>query len=543
MARYHQITANSYYEAGKSLGSLKASEIKRVLGDYKSSDFRCAVLRYLATEEGQRQYKELNNTVRMRCAEYVDELQGVADGSDCDYNDLFEMNVDCEMTAAIELVPVASHGVSYLAYMDGCTNVSIQTPGGNVNHLDPDRDAWEKRSPGTATTQNSGGGLNDLLRQILSDTHDVKFPVYRSGLEPDYLATAGTGVYNVAAGSCDVYFNMASDGPPDFSFTVPKSTGSLKASEIKRVLGDYKSSDFRRAVLRFLATEEGHRQYKELNNTVRMRCAEYVDELQGVADGSDCDYNDLFEMNVDCEMTAAIALVPVASHGVSYWAYMDGCTNVSIQTPGGNVYFGHTEDISPQMKDLSCMVTMEIRDGNNQVIEHWTDFVVPGLLPGSKFGFNKHGVMFGHNNVYQQGLNAAGIRIASAFSFNFLERTTKGFHVKNTLIEAAGCSSTKPMVAADHLDPDRDPWEERSPGTATTQNSGGGLNDLLRQILSDTHDVKFPVYRSGLEPDYLATAGTGVYNVAAGSCDVYFNMASDGPPDFSFIVPKSTKNV
>ncbi|XP_052797212.1 uncharacterized protein LOC128229369 isoform X1 [Mya arenaria] len=390
-----------------------------------------------------------------------------------------------------------------------------------------------------------------------------------------------------------------------------KTLGSLKASEIKRVLGDYKSSDFRRAVLRFLATEEGHRQYKELNNTVRMRCAEYVDELQGVADGSDCDYNDLFEMNVDCEMTAAIALVPVASHGVSYWAYMDGCTNVSIQTPGGNVYFGHTEDISPQMKDLSCMVTMEIRDGNNQVIEHWTDFVVPGLLPGSKFGFNKHGVMFGHNNVYQQGLNAAGIPrkfmgrsllkarstedaiailktppgIASAFSFNFLERTTKGFHVKNTLIEAAGCSSTKPMVAvfkprgfyhhcnmfqhldfpchpeessihraatlanyvnvfqADHLDPDRDPWEERSPGTATTQNSGGGLNDLLRQILSDTHDVKFPVYRSGLEPDYLATAGTGVYNVAAGSCDVYFNMASDGPPDFSFIVPKSTKNV
>jgi len=31
------------------------------------------------------------------------------------------------------------------------------------------------------------------LEEVISDRSDVKFPVFRSGQEPDYLATGGTG--------------------------------------------------------------------------------------------------------------------------------------------------------------------------------------------------------------------------------------------------------------------------------------------------------------------------------------------------------------
>jgi len=35
---------------------------------------------------------------------------------------------------------------------------------------------------------------------------------------------------------------------------------------------------------------------------------------------------------------------------------------------------------------------------------------IAGVLPGSKFGFNSHGLMFGNNNIYQKGVNLDGIR-------------------------------------------------------------------------------------------------------------------------------------
>ena len=36
--------------------------------------------------------------------------------------------------------------------------------------------------------------------------------------------------------------------------------------------------------------------------------------------------------------------------------------------------------------------------------------LISGILPGSKFGFNKNGLIFGSNNILQKEINLSGIR-------------------------------------------------------------------------------------------------------------------------------------
>ncbi|XP_072013690.1 beta-alanyl-dopamine/carcinine hydrolase-like isoform X2 [Amphiura filiformis] len=55
------------------------------------------------------------------------------------------------------------------------------------------------------------------------------------------------------------------------------------------------------------------------------------------------------------------------------------------------------------------------------------------------------------------------------------------------------------------------------------------VDDVLAIIGDTAGDERFPVYRSGKEPDYLFTAATGVFDMMASTFSIYTNNPANGP--------------
>ncbi|XP_053405239.1 uncharacterized protein LOC128558931 isoform X2 [Mercenaria mercenaria] len=354
--------------------------------------------------------------------------------------------------------------------------------------------------------------------------------------------------------------------------------GKRTEESLKKILKEFKNSDIYEKTSQYIKTSEGAHVLSTFKDTVKKYCGNYLEEFNGLADGAGVDVNDLFLLNCDSEFAAILEETPGSSHDVLYSSLYDGCTNISMETDAREVYLAHTEDIGPFARDLGVMLTAKFTVGG-KVTECWTDYHVPGILSGSKFFFNSHGIMAGANTIYQKGVNRNGIPrkfmcrslmgirdashaikllqkqpgIATAYCFQYLQRTCNG--VENTVIEVAGTFDGSHVTVFkpkgyyhhcnmfQHLHHECHPEESSVHRAAViSQYVNRGQTRTKRQLLSaisNRQDTNFPVHRNGQYPDYLATGSTGIFDVAAGTMEVYTDIPENSQPQHVFKVPKS----
>jgi isopenicillin-N N-acyltransferase-like protein len=99
--------------------------------------------------------------------------------------------------------------------------------------------------------------------------------------------------------------------------------------------------------------------------------SEILDELQGIADGSEHDLLDILTLNVRSEIT----MVDIA----------DGCTSLSQKDPQGNVYVGQNWDWIPEVDETTIWLEIE-QQGKPKLL-----FLAEAGIIG-KYGFNSEGV-------------------------------------------------------------------------------------------------------------------------------------------------------
>ena len=132
--------------------------------------------------------------------------------------------------------------------------------------------------------------------------------------------------------------------------------------------------------LPYVQTPEGQLRYERLRNLHVSRCPNYMAELEGIAQGAEQRFKDVFIINMRGEYR-------------NYVQDEFGCSTCSLLT-GESAVFGHNEDGFPLYDDSMYVVRVSI-PGKPEFVA----FCYPGFLPGNAFGFNSEGICFSINNV------------------------------------------------------------------------------------------------------------------------------------------------
>jgi hypothetical protein len=314
------------------------------------------------------------------------------------------------------------------------------------------------------------------------------------------------------------------------------SIGRHFSERIRRGLTENKALQNR--FLPFHRSPEGQQVFSELFVLHKKLYPHYVSELEGIADGANVSFEELFIINLRGE----------------YRVYTGskvnrGCSTVSLKTDRHTV-IGHNEDGLPIYKDSSYVVEVDIQDHPS-----FTAFSYPGFLCGNAFGCNNEGICFCINDV-----SPANVRIGigrhflarslfearsiddavkqitpgnRASGFNFTIGSVKENRIVNVevtpdhhkvkeidgidyranhyldikpLLQTVGASSeTRVTRADDIMQADADP---------------GKLSVLT--ILSDQNDSNYPIFRNALPPDDIATLATCLFDLRAGNLVIYW---------------------
>ncbi len=192
------------------------------------------------------------------------------------------------------------------------------------------------------------------------------------------------------------------------------------------------------------------------NLTAKLK-AEFNDgyqEILGRADGADID-----------ERAALLMFFPEITKRI------DGCTDVIIKDEEGHFYLSHNEDDINYTPSDVALVKYQYED-------HWViSYLNATKLAGSCFSFNSYGMIFTSNYIYDEIINLdylsryllvrkaieaknyqetiqilTDIRVASAFSFNFIDTVNnKAFNVEKDLEEVYVTEITERYGRANHF--------------------------------------------------------------------------------------------
>ena len=316
---------------------------------------------------------------------------------------------------------------------------------------------------------------------------------------------------------------------------IGNSIGRHFSEQIRRSLRENKALQER--FLPFHRSPGGQQVFSELFVLHKKLYPHYVSELEGIADGADVSFEELFLINLRGEYR-------VFTHG----KVPMGCSTVSLNTDR-HTAIGHNEDGLPIYRESSYVVAVDIQDHPS-----FTAFSYPGFLCGNAFGFNKAGICFCNNDVRPpnvrigigrhflsrslfeaRSIDDAVHRItpdnrASGFNFTIgsvkenrivnVEVTPDQFKVKEIngidyranhyldikpLIQTIGASSETRVKRAADLIQAQTEWDTSS----------------LLTILSDQKDSAYPIFRKANPPDDIATLATCLFDLDAQMLTIY----------------------
>jgi hypothetical protein len=286
-----------------------------------------------------------------------------------------------------------------------------------------------------------------------------------------------------------------------------------------------------------------YRAFLELHST---RFPDYLAELEGMAQGVERPFEELFLVNLRGEYGGLMALERPAANGTV--SGEQGCTDCLVLRPEAAL-IGHNEDGTPSARGRMFVVRASIA-----AEPPFTALCYPGFLPGNAFGFNAAGVMhtvdavsprqvrvgLGRHFLARSLLDASSLadaiervtvpRRAAGFTYNI------GFSPKRKLV----CVEVSPdrhhvhEVQGYHLHTNHylnlsDVGQEIGPSSrarlvrarATCRDQPPTQAMHILSLLGDETDCEHPIYRTAVPPDGSATLCTALFDLDSRQLRIY----------------------
>ena len=343
----------------------------------------------------------------------------------------------------------------------------------------------------------------------------------------------------------------------------------------------------------FLATSTGRNLSDNLLRTSTRLFPHLVEELQGVADGSGIAFNDVWMLNTLDELGTYISTYNVSSNGVRGEANTGGssllvehCTDI-LTNSALSPAWGHNEDgdVHDRLSNYFVNATIFEADAEGHptavVAERFVSFTYAGSLAGDAYGWNHHGIALSQNAVFATQLNYFGcpgqVSARAAYGARTLDDAVRIIRYSTSANSYnLNVASTSTTVLGDILSVEVDPMgilgvhslrrqvppsQEpqgmlRSPywfyhtnmyitlatacandpssdhrmATLATYAVPNATRDIA-QMLGDTSDPMYPIYRDGRAPDTdVVTLTTVVYDLQQKMAMVYASNPRLGKP-------------
>jgi hypothetical protein len=325
---------------------------------------------------------------------------------------------------------------------------------------------------------------------------------------------------------------------------VGRAIGRRFGDQIHHVFDNYVFLQER--LLPFHRSATGRSLYRAFLDLHTARFPEYVAELEGMAQGAERPFEDVFLVNLRGEYRGLMALERLAGDGTV--SGDQGCTDCLVLRPEAAL-IGHNEDGTP-----SAQGRMFVVSANIGAQPSFTALCYPGFLPGNALGFNASGVMhtvdavsprqvrvgLGRHFLARSLLDASSLadaieRVtvrgrAAGFTYNigFLPRRklvcvevspdrhhvheVRGYHLHtNHYLNLSGVEQ--------EIGPSSKARLARAKASCRAQPPTHATHVL--SLLGDEADRDYPIYRSAVPPDGSATLCTALFDLDSRQLRIY----------------------
>lgn len=326
-------------------------------------------------------------------------------------------------------------------------------------------------------------------------------------------------------------------------YEIGYAIGSSFQARFQSFLAHYDAMDS--LLLPFYNSTVGRQVVDAFESANRKQYPEYFEELQGISDGSGVDFLKVMLLNFREE------LFLIMQNTSSTFLATPSCSDILVHTPT-RAFFGHNEDGDLTIAAGAIFQQTTLTDDGQAAYSAYT---YPLLLAGNAFSTNQHGLAISVNALFPKDilvgglarqfitrdvLNAVSIEdairrvteagpCASGFSLNVGSVVTKEiFNIE--MSPGIGQSSVLRVtnysyhfnqylrLNVSHFeDPSSDHRLARVQQLPTPQTPQQVLD-----ILGDTADKAYPIYRTGVAPDLDAdTMASALFDLDAARVDVY----------------------
>jgi len=326
---------------------------------------------------------------------------------------------------------------------------------------------------------------------------------------------------------------------------VGAAIGRRFAEQINRALETY--GLFQEQILPYHRTPEGQARYQRLLELHQVRFPDYLEELEGLAQGAGRPFEDLFLVNMRGEY-----------QGYLPKRYSRGCSDCALVTDDVAL-IGHNEDGSPAFRDNMYIVHVRV-EGKPA----FTALSYPGFLCGNAFGFNSKGVCFsvdsvrprdvqvgvGRHFVARSLLEALSLddaikRVTTSGRASGFSYTIGSVHERRVVLVEVAPETHRVREIRDvyfhanhYLELDVDQVIHPS-SRARVKRAGAILQNNPPQnaagilaILSDQTNEQYPIYRMATPPDQSATLCTALFDLDARQLRIYTAHPTRSPQWF-----------
>lgn len=316
---------------------------------------------------------------------------------------------------------------------------------------------------------------------------------------------------------------------------IGEAVGKRFATHIQRALNGYRF--LHDELLPYHQTPEGQARYATFLELHRRWYPDYVTELEGLAQGAGCAFEELFLVNLRGEYRGLLHTSPPR-----------GCSDCVLVTDE-KMLIGHNEDGAPAFQGHVYLVHAEV-EGKPA----FTAFSYPGFLCGNAFGFNAEGICFSVDNVQPRNvregvgrhfiarsllearsLDDAIRRVtvparASGFSYTIGSIPERQVVIVEVAPEAHRIRAvqgtyfhTNHYLELTEVDQVIHPSSQAriKRGSAMMQTHPLRHAGDILTILGDQADEQYPIYRSATPPDQSMTLCTALFDLGARRLRIY----------------------
>ncbi|XP_075990771.1 C45 family peptidase tan isoform X2 [Anticarsia gemmatalis] len=351
-------------------------------------------------------------------------------------------------------------------------------------------------------------------------------------------------------------------------YEVGYDVGRTFSSIIKSFLSTYANlRDFEKQY----KTDAGRNAYDKTLANMKKRYPYYVKEIQGVADGANVPFHQLFLLQMDDIIdTINDNKIPRNDTG--------GCSSIAIKNPHATL-LGHTEDAFGETLNhfyiLSAHITPAPEDREHGAVEErFASLCYAGQLPGYTMGYNTNGLVFSINTLSPMFLKPGntprtfitramltaknfaeaesilrdeGLGIGNGFSVNMIWTNSWGDRQIYNVEVAPDLKSDRSQLNI--LKYDKDPLVHCNKYQRTNVTEVIGLiidssvhrletihsyptprnRKDIAEILSDTNGTDFQLFQE--KPDsVIKTIAAGIFDLDKRTWSIYINQPKSSEP-------------